>query len=124
MKNAMGVVAVLVIVLSIWFLTRNLTGGGKKGDPVMQTMPLCCSNCGASYVGRASVPPVKCKKCGNTTAYRAALCVDCSPPKIVPVVPKDPNDSIGIPQCPDDCKSKRAVTPRPEQLGNPELSEP
>lgn len=123
-KQAKVVVSLVVIVFSIWFLTRNLTSGGSKGDPVKMTMPICCSNCGASYVGEASTLPVKCRKCGNTTAYRAALCVDCSPPKVVPVIPKDPNDSKGVPQCPDDCKSKRARDPKPEELANPELNKP
>ncbi|MBN1916553.1 MAG: hypothetical protein JW889_01485 [Verrucomicrobia bacterium] len=67
---ALGLTILVVLVVVLW--PRH---SGDRGAKVL----FFCSNCQEVFFAKsASMPPVKCPKCGERAGYRAAKCLKCS----------------------------------------------
>ncbi len=92
-----GIIIILALggAVSLWLWWRSHSGiiAGMDSVPAGETVWVKCSNpaCGASYemnlkeyykevgkkVSYMRVPPIKCKKCGKESLFRAIKCKKC-----------------------------------------------
>lgn len=78
------VVAIVILVGAGAYLAYFFSSQPAPGETVQHLQPLCCSNCNKAFEQVAGDPPVKCKFCGEKTAWRAAVCGKCG--RLAPLV--------------------------------------
>ena len=129
-KNLMIGIIVVCLAVGGYLVYANLTGGGSNINsiPADEMVWVKCTNksCMAEYQmskrkyheeveelilknPMASLTPVKCEKCGNTSALRAEKCPYCGTVFITGIIPGDQPD-----RCPN-CKKSATEESRNER---------
>jgi len=112
MKSFWAIVALIVIVVSVWFLVSYYAKQPEPGKTVPYRAPVACEACGKAYITMLSDQPAKCYYCGEIRVWRAMQCAKCS--AIFPASPSTWGDS-GAKVCPK-CGSPRLKEVSPDGL--------
>lgn len=84
MKNVWAIVAVVVILVAGYILSRHYSAKKELGHTQAFRQAVCCDACGKAYITKTGEFPIKCYYCGELNAWSALQCAECN--HIFPIV--------------------------------------